>query len=383
MNFKDSTWLGLTSFLAFGFSIVLIGPMIPIIEKSYNVSHSYIGLALSLGSLSFLFSSLLFGLLIEKGNTYYLFKTGMIVFSLSIIIFIFMGSYKLFVLGEILLNFGGAGIEIYIPFLIGVIGKEKKAKNLNLIHSTFALGAIISPIILSLSIKYTTYWKIPLFIALFLTLIPHLFLFRLRTRIQNLHTNYLRETIPIKNIITKSLVILIMALSLYVAYEANFSSWISVFLHEAKGLPLSRATIFPSLLWLGLFLGRIIFSDLPEKFGYKRWLIMTILLSFIFLLLIIILKNTIISAFLTLILGLLFATIYPTIQAEIVERYKSNKGIALSISSATMSITSGITSYLVGYIAQIFGILSGFITILSFILFDLFFILFYKEQKSK
>ncbi len=379
MGSRDSMWLGFTSFLAFGFSIVLVGPMIPIIEKSYSVNHSYIGLALSLGSLSFLLSSLIFGYLIERVNAYKLFKIGMIVLSLGIVTFILMNSYKLFILGEILLNFGGAGVEIYIPFLIGVMEKGKKAKSLNLIHSTFALGAIVSPLLLSFSIKYTPYWKIPLFVALFLTLIPHLFLLRLKEKIENLHIDYLKERVHIKSIINISLVILIMALSLYVAYEMNFSSWISIFLHEAKRLSLSKATMFPSFLWLGLFLGRLIFSTLPEKIGYKIWLIIIISLSFASLSLIMILGGVFIPALLTIFLGLLFATVYPTIQAEIVERYKSNKGIVLSIASASMSITSGATSYLVGYIAQVFGIFGGFLAILSFIVFDLISVILYKE----
>ena len=379
MNLRYGIWYGFFSFLAFGFSIVLIGPVIPIIEKTYSVSHSYIGLALSLGSILFLLSSLLLGYLIERINAFILMRIAMFIFSLSILVFIVMNSFELFVIGYMLLNIGGAGIEIYIPFLIGVMPGGKKAKNLNLVHSAFALGAIVSPLITSLALKYPNYWKTPFFIAFILTLLLHIFLFKMKKSISNIHGEYLKEKGTIKGLFSMFFILLILSLSFYVAYEMNFSAWISTFLHEAKNINVSKAALFPSFLWLGLFFGRILFSALPEKIGYKMWLSVSILIAGISLFLIMIMKNIIVSALLTILLGFSYATIYPTIQAIIVETHKNNKGIALSVASASMSLISGGASYLIGYVAQIYSIFAGFVIILFFILIDLITVLFYRD----
>ncbi|MDK2886419.1 MAG: transporter, family, glucose/mannose:H+ symporter [Thermosipho sp. (in: thermotogales)] len=373
---------GFLNFFAFGFVLVLIGPLIPVIEKIFAVNHSLVGLSLSLGSVGFLVGSLLFGYLLEKFNAFNLVVFAGSIFSLGIFLLFIMNSFLFFIFGNFMMNFGGAAIEVCIPFLIGVLGTGKKAKRLNFLHSAFAIGAVISPVISSFILKYTNYWKSTFGIALITSLIPFIFLFFIKNRVKDVHNEYLKEKVPFKNILNFSLVILVLALSFYVSYEMNFSSWISVFLHEVRNFQISKSAIFPSFLWLGLFIGRLFLAKMPEKLGYKKWLITVVSSSLLFSSLAVFLStNFFLTALLVLLTGLSYATTYPTIQAIIVEKYRSNKGIALSLASSVTSLFSGATSYVIGFLGQNFGIFFGFIFILIFNILELFIIFTLKERR--
>lgn len=374
---------GLLNFFTFGFVLVLIGPLIPVIEKNYVVNHSLVGFSLSLGSISFLIASLLFGYLLERFNAFILIVSAGLIFTSGVFLLFMMNSFLFFIFGYIMMNFGGAAIEVCIPFLIGVSGDGKKAKKLNILHSAFAIGAVISPILSSIILKYTNFWKSTFGIAFLISLIPFFLLIFIKDNIKKIHGEYLKEKAPLRGSINFSLVILILALSFYVSYEMNFSSWISVFLHEVRNFEISKSAIFPSFLWMGLFLGRLFLAKTPEKLGYKRWLTIIVSLSLVFSSLTVFLSNTTFNtSFLVFLTGLFYATTYPTIQAIIIEKYKKNKGIALSLASSITSLFSGGASYLIGFFGQYFGIFFGFLLILMFNTTELIIILNLKEKNS-
>lgn len=379
---KTQLIFGFSSFFIFGFSLILNSTLIPVIEKSYSIDHSLVGLALSLGSIAFLVSSLLYGYLLEKYKAFYVIISGILILLAGNFTMFFMNSYIMVILGMFFINFGGGALEVSVPFLIGVSGEGKKGKILNLLHASFAMGAVISPIVSSLVLKYTPYWKSTYLLAALINLIPLISIYIIKNDILNLHANYLESGKgSLKEVLNSSLIILVLALSFYVGYEMNFTSWISTFLYEVRNFNVSNAAIFPSFLWLGLFLGRSFLSEMPEKMGYKKWLFIVVFLSIVFSTLTILLgKNMIISAIGTILTGLAYATTYPTLQAIIVEKYKRNKGIALSISSAATSIISGGFSYVIGLVGTLYGLFAGLIIIIVINIFELFFVSLLKEN---
>lgn len=379
---KAQLVFGFSSFFIFGFSLILNSTLIPVIEKTYNIDHSLVGLALSLGSIAFLVSSLLYGYMLEKLNAFYVIISGILVLLAGNLTMFFMNSYIMLILGMFFMNFGGGALEVSVPFLIGVSGEGKKGKTLNLLHASFAMGAVISPIVSSLVLKYTPYWKSTYLLAALINLIPLISVYMIKNDILNLHANYLdKEKGSLKEVLNSSLIILILALSFYVGYEMNFTSWISTFLYEVRNFDVSKAAIFPSFLWLGLFLGRALLSGMPEKLGYKKWLSIVVLSSIIFSTFTIIFgKNMIISVIGTVLTGFSYATTYPTLQAIIVEKYKKNRGIALSISSAATSIISGGFSYVIGLVGTLYGLFAGLVIIVTINIMELFFVLILKDN---
>ncbi|KAF2956859.1 MFS transporter [Marinitoga sp. 38H-ov] len=379
---KAQLIFGFSSFFIFGFSLILNSTLIPIIEKAYSIDHSLVGLVLSLGSVAFLISSLLYGYLLEKMNAFYVIVSGVFVLLFGNLTMFFMNSYIMLIIGMFLINFGGGALEVSVPFLIGVSGDGKKGKILNLLHASFAMGAVISPIISSLVLRYTPYWKSSYLLAVLINLIPLISVYMIKHDILNLHADYLEDSKgSLREVLNSSLIILVLALSFYVGYEMNFTSWISTFLYEVRNFDVSNAAIFPSFLWLGLFLGRSLLSGMPEKFGYKKWLFIVVFFSVVFSTFTILLgKNIILSAIGTILTGLSYATTYPTIQAIIVEKYKRNKGIALSISSAATSIISGGFSYVIGLVGTLYGLFAGLIIIIVVNIIELLFISLLKEN---
>ncbi|SHE82909.1 Fucose permease [Marinitoga hydrogenitolerans DSM 16785] len=380
---KTELIFGFSSFFAFGYSLIVTSTLIPIIEKAYNIDHSLVGLAFSIGSIAFLLSALLYGYLLEKFNAFKMILSAILIFLMGNILMFLMNSYWIMVLGIFFINFGGGALEISIPFLIGVTGNGKKGRILNLLHSAFAIGALSSPIFSSLILRYTKYWKLSFLTGILLNIIPLISLFLIKSFIESIHTNYLnKEKKSIKGIINFNLIMLVLALSFYVGYEMNFSSWISTFLYEFRNFNISTAALYPSFLWFGLFLGRTLLSKMPERYGYKRWLIITVLFSILFsVFTIYVSKDVVISAIGTILVGTAFATTYPTIQALIVEKYENNKGIALSIASGGTSIISGGITYLIGYIGKLHGLLYSFFIVITINILELIIVFLINEKK--
>ncbi|AEX86424.1 fucose permease [Marinitoga piezophila KA3] len=375
---KAETYFGFSTFYLFGFSLILVSTLIPIIEKSYHIDHSLIGLAFSVGSIAFFFSSIIFGYILEKYNMYYTIIFTLLLFIIGNFFLFSMTGYIHLLLGIFLTNFAGGGLELSIPFLIGLSQEEKKSKTLNLLHSAFALGAVSSPIVSSLILRYTNQWKLPFLIAIILNIVPFILFSLSKHDISKKHTEYLAN--PHKKeskfIITKTLIILTLSLGIYVAYEMNFTSWLATFLYEYRGFKVSDAAMYPSFLWIGLFLGRTLLSHMPEKYGYKNWLVIAVLMSLIFSTFTVFLGKTLLLSLIgTLLTGIGYATTYPTIQALLIEKFKNNKGFALSFASASTSVISAIGSSSVGYIGKLFGIFFGllFLIGLNFIEFLLIF----------
>ncbi|GAB6189706.1 glucose/mannose transporter GlcP [Marinitoga arctica] len=379
---KSELIFGFSSFYLFGYSLIMTSSLIPVIEKTYSIDHSLVGLALSLGSIGFMLSSLLYGYFLEKYNAFNTILSGVLIFLLGNFLMLVMNSYIYMILGVFFINFGGGALEISVPFLIGVSGDGKKGRILNLLHSAFAVGALTSPIASSIILKYSDFWKGTFLIAVLMNFIPLISLILVKKEIDLLHGNYLlEEKKSSKNIFNLSLVIIVLALSTYVGYEMNFSSWIAAFLYEYRNFSISTSALYPSFLWIGLFIGRAFLSSFPEKIGYKKWLMIVVPFSLVFSIFTVFLgKNIIISSIGTILTGIGFATTYPTIQALIVEKYKKNKGIALSISSATTSIVSGGFSYIIGIVGSTFGLLYGFFVIIGLNILELLFIFLINEN---
>lgn len=366
MNWKKYlTYYGLSGYFSFGFSLILVGTLIPVIEQNYGINHSLIGFALSMGAIAFLLASLFYGYILEKFKAFYVIMLAILIFNIGNFALLLMDSFLYFIVGYIFLNFGGGAIEISIPFLIGVYSEGKKAKELNILHSAFAIGAVLSPVLSSLILKYSSFWKFSFLVSFIFSLLPLAFFLKLKNNINKVHGMYLKEKKSLKKSLDLTLLVLILALSFYVGYEMNFSSWISAFLHEVRNFEVSKSAVFPSFLWIGLFLGRTLFSTYPEKIGYRKWLLFVVSMSLLFSTLSLFFTKTFINAaILTVLTGFSFATTYPTIQAMIVEKYKKNKGIALSLASASTSLFSGLASYIIGYIGTIYGLLYGFLVVL-------------------
>jgi len=368
MREKAITAHAFSGYFAFGYSVLVFSALIPAIEKALNLTHAHIGTALSLGAVGFFVASILYGILLERFEAFIVILSGWGIFLLGNLLLGLASSYSFLLIGTIMLNFGSGSVEVTIPFTLSM-KSGSKGKTLNLSHSAFALGALAGPAFTSSLMKTLGNWRWAFISSLFFSTLPLIFLLKGRVFLRDAHSHYLlnEEGVFLHGLLNKIYILLLLVLSMYVGYEMGFSTWLSVFLHEVKDYPIPLASLYPSFLWLGLFLGRLFCASAADRVGYGRWLNLVVAFSLVFSTITVAVARKplfiMLSVFLT---GFWYATTYPTIQAMIVAMLRGGKAIGLSIAAASTSAFSALASFVIGQIGTRFGIFYGVLVILLF-----------------
>jgi len=157
-----------------------------------------------------------------------------------------------------------------------------------------------------------------------------------------------------------------------VGYESGLSSWLSTFVYEAKAIPLRVSSLLPSLLWIGLFLGRLATGIVVDRFGLEKTLVSLTFVSLIGVSMIIFSNSTILLIIGVFMTGLGYSGIFPTLQALLVSSYRQNRAAILSTFTVAGSMGALATNLLVGSISETVSLFAGMSFILMLIVLSLF-----------
>lgn len=380
----------MSGYFAFGYTSLVISSLLPLIEKDFSLLHSQIGIMLSVGSLAFLTTSLIIGYLLENFDTFKITIVGLLAITSSGVMFIISRGFLELLVAIILTNIGTATVEVSVPFVIGLNEQGgKKGGVLNVVHSLFAFGAISGPFVTSIIIRNPDNWKYAFLTVIAFSLIPVTSIMLAKDHVRKMSKNYRTNKNTGENTLNEAIkllkdrffILLILGLAIYVGYEMSFSSWLSIFLYEYRGFKVDSAALYPSFLWMGLFLGRLIFAKAADKIGYKRWLMIVSISSAFTTTLAVVISKDMISIFVSVFLtGLAYATIYPVIQAIIIDTFRKSKGTALGITAAATSILSALTNFAIGQIGNAFGIFAGILTVVVLTILEIMVVAHYKTD---
>ena len=354
------------AFFLFGFTSIILGSALPAIEKSFGIDHQIAGILLSLPTISFMLSAVVVSSLSNRVGPFKLLAMGTFFITSGLIVLALSRSFWLLLLGSLTLSFGTGTTETSIGIGVSGLKYRKPARALNLMHSLFALGCIISPfIVAAFLVDYRSWWK-PFLVALFAATFLLFFtpvLFKIPFKGTREKTSYYR-----KEVFSQKIFWLILAgVFLYVAYEIGFTSWLSSFVFESKGIEMRYASIFPALLWTGILIGRLITGFVVEKLGYELSLLILTLISFVSFAMALLLKSAIPIAVAVIFSGIGFSGTYPTLQAILISTMKRGIGSAIGVFTVAASLGGAMANYSVGFLGHVFGMNAGILFILVLI----------------
>jgi len=173
-------------------------------------------------------------------------------------------------LGAGLLDGGGNGLFLDL-FTTG------RGKALNLLHLFFSIGALAAPVTIGLLVEGGVPWQ-AILLATGLAGAPIAVLFALVAmpggRRERTSATAPRAASPVlgsasaRPRLSAPLLLLAVAIACYVASEVGVSSWLVRFLEPA---PLATATLALSLYWAGIAVGRLVSSQLADRFDHRRF----------------------------------------------------------------------------------------------------------------
>ncbi len=257
-----------------------------------------------------------------------------------------------------------------IVFGVAVMAFRRTGGVLNMVHAFFALGCIISPGVVSIFLTDASNWNFPLYIPLSISLI--IIPLALRIGCKQVRTDNDRESGKIAFPKELFFWLIIIGCFIYVGYESGLSSWLSTFVYEAKAIPLRVSSLLPSLLWIGLFLGRLATGVVVDRFGLEKTLVSLAFVSLIGVSMIIFSNSIILLITGVFMTGLGYSGIFPTLQALLVSSYRQNRAAILCTFTVAGSLGALATNLLVGSISETVSLFAGMSFILTLIVLSLF-----------
>lgn len=355
------------SFLIFGFTDNLKGPLLPVLLNEFNLSYAQGSNILLMLYLGFMLSILGSGFIAGKfGNRVVLILSGTIITAAVAGMSIVQDKLLLY---PLFFSIGIAlgGIEMGANGAITDIYHENSGKYLNLLAVFHGAGSMAAPWIVGIMMETGLPWQTVYKASVFpILLFPVIFLF-IKLAAGKIPLGKPKNNGESSNLFHNLNVLLLAVLIfLYVAGEISFASWIVDYLYKVRSFSLKSASIMLTVFWGLVMLGRFIASFVVDRIGYMRSLIITVCLAIISFGTGIIPGK--VFSYLLPLTGFFFALIFPTVTALAARLFPDDKHKVFSFLFFFAGLGGLVGPWIVGYTANWFGIAAGFPIIILYII---------------
>ncbi|MCL2828791.1 MAG: MFS transporter [Oscillospiraceae bacterium] len=343
------------AFLTNGVMVIMLGVLLPYIRAEHALSYTQTGIMFSAHQLGTFCAVLVAGVLpymIGRKPSTLLLSAGA---ALGLILMVFVQPLPLLIAAFALTGICRGALNNICNVITADISGNRTAA-LNVLHSGFALGALVSPVIVFLWVFAAgdSGWKFSaLTAALLMAAVWGLIA---RTKLPDLppkkekgaSLSFLREA---------NFWIPTILLFLYVAVETSIIGWFVLYFVDVGTLPRGLAGLVPTIHWSVMAIGRIGVAVLANRIRNKnRALLLMALVSTLCFAGMLLSASPLVSVLFLLGIGLGMAGIYPTTVATM-------KGATASISLGFTVAISGLGGILmpgiIGAVADAHGIATG------------------------
>ncbi|MCL2138318.1 MAG: MFS transporter [Treponema sp.] len=352
-----------------GIMVLMIGSIMPALSKEYNIDYYTEGIFLALRFAGTMLSGFLVSILMpffgRKKTTVFL----SLFIGLSFLGIIATGYVPVLLIMFFLLGLGTGSVNYITTALVNEMAVGK-ASYLNVLHTSFAVGAFLGPLIAALVYIWGGGWKISALTGIAFS--ASVFFMFCKMRIadppKKAASNGAEEkTLPEALPFYKNSIFYLSAFVLffYLGAETSVNGWLVTYLIDEEIMSDSYAKTLLGILWLVIMAGRLFCAWLSTRFRKTLIILFNSLGAALMFLLFFFSKDQIILTVILLVFGFCFAGIYPTaisVCGKIISRSHSAMAILLAIAGL-----GGIMSpYIVGFTALIAGMTAGMAVIIVF-----------------
>ena len=345
-------------FFVSGASSVLMGNLMPFLREAYDISYAQAGFLLSLPSWGNIASIFITGYLptyIGRRKTVLMTSCWMAVAFL--LITLGFGGIGALVAACIMIGIARGGNTNFSNTMMSTLPGKKSAIGYNLLHGAFAAGAVLSPLaLIACTANSDSGWQLMTGGIVVLCLVQLAVYLKMKLPAENI-TKSIRSVDRsfLKN---KNFWLGAAILFFYISTEYAIVNWLVTYFKDTGILSPAVSQLMTSLLWVVIFIGRMLGAALVGKVSRKILLVVDgvgLLACF----LLVFFSRSQLPIFLGIMgVGLFMATIYTSALALGTERIKGND---LGVSTMILVGTTGgiITPAVVGMVAEKAGIQMG------------------------
>ena len=349
----------LTAFVISGASAQPLGSFIPFLRDAYGLSYQVSGILLSCQSVGNLVAVLLAGILpIYLGRRRSILLTSVWMAFAYLVFASGFGSPVLLMSACFLSGISRGGTSNFGSTMISTLPEKKANRGFNLLHGSYALGALLSPLLLVLFAgrwpEYGWRWMAALLVVL---VVIQVIIFA-KMPLPEEHLTKSARSIDYSFLKVREFWLASAIILFYIATEYAITGWMVTYFQDIGVLNPDHAQMTNSLLWLVIFIGRMLGAMVANKIPGTRLLLIDGIFQFGFFLLMFFSHNPAVITFALMGVGLSLATIYPSAFA-----FGSGciKGNDLGCSLIIFAGSAGgiLTPALVGFVAEAAGIRTG------------------------
>lgn len=386
---QNTKWVKLTTygaffiFFLFGFVDNLKGPTLPPMLQELGFSYS-VGGSILLGSyLGFLVATVVTGSLADLAGRKLLVLIGCVLFFMGAGGYSFFHSFWGLTLAMFIFGLGLGVFEIGANMIIVDIHGANRGRYLNLLGFFHGAGSMLAPLYAGWLLEANFSWRTIFQLSGIYTALLFLYFLPIKYPIQKAQEKAKLQWTKVRDsLLTFEMVLYYLIIMLYVASEIGVATWLVEFLQQSKSQSVMTSTLFLSLFFGAITLGRFLGSFIVDRVGYLRVMLLASLVAIVFLSI-----GTFAPPWLAFFIpcvGFCFSIVFPTVTAAVSELHKENLGMVLGVLFAFAGIGGMLGAWAVGVSSDWLGIHLGFGTILIFIvtMCILFFVLFSRQENS-
>ncbi len=341
-----------------GASANLMGNLMPFLRELYGINYQHAGFLMSLPSWGNLISIFLAGYLPTYiGRRKTVLSMSMWMFVAFLIVATGFGGAMMLTPACLMIGIARGSNTNFSNTMMSTLPGKRSAVGYNLLHAAFAVGAVLSPIALILCTRNNAGgWRIMTAGIVALCLTQLLVYSRMPLPRENITKSI--KSVDKSFLKNKSFWLGTAILFFYVSAEYAITNWLVTYFKDTGVLSAEVSQLMSSLLWVVIFVGRMIGASIVGKISRKVILVVdgVGLLAFFLL---VFFSRTQLPIFIGIMgVGLFMATIYTNALAM---GTASIKGNDLGVSNMILIGSTGgvITPALVGMVAESAGIQVG------------------------
>ena len=303
-------------FISLGLPDSLLGSGWPKMQVVFGVPSSYAGYISMTICFMTIISALLSPRMINRFHTKWIVISSIVLTILGLTGFSISHRYEMLFIFAIPYGLGAGAIDASVNHYVA---SNYSGSVMNFLHCFYGVGAMISPYIMSLALKYAKWNEGYLWTAFVQTAILTIVIISLplwkgnesEAEEDRQESAGIRESIKVPGVL-----LTLIAFFAYCSGEATCFLWTpSYFAGTKSGLSDERIAAFGALIFGGLMLGRLISGFISNIFGDKKLIRLGIILEFVGIFMLFIpTQNYLVAAIGFVIIGTGMGPVYPAIQ---------------------------------------------------------------------
>ena len=356
---------GFYAFFVFGFVDNLKGPTLPALLRDLNFSYGQGGTILFGAYLGFMVATLLMGVLTDAiGNKAVLALAGAFL-TIGLTAFSLVSQFWLLALALFVVGLGLGSIEVGGNALIVNLHSHARGRYLNLLAVFHGVGSFVVPLYAALLLSSDFTWRqvyqfsilLAAGLALFFVLVKYPHQAPAAGEGLNLRTLFASG-------FTRRMTWYYVLVTVYVAAEIGIAAWIVEFLQQVKGFSISTSSLYLSLFFAAIMVGRFAGSFVVERIGYLRVMLAAALAA----------TGCLIAgifgpdqfAFFLPLTGLFFSIMFPTTTAAVSALHVENLGAILGVLFTFGGLGGALGPWAIGAAGDLVGIEMAFALNIAF-----------------